>query len=183
MAEYCRQCCEFMDMGTEFMLPEGMCKEDEMTSVLCEGCGACYVDHKCNRIPHIVNMRDIPDKWTTLEHEEKRQIAAYVGRRSTGMSYGNPFTHLKSVAEKNGLIRVTSREEAVECYREWLEEEAPHHLSVLMARNDNKLEEQRKWILAHLDDLRWKHLFCWCSPERCHGEVLIDMAHPELKGA
>jgi hypothetical protein len=44
------------------------------------------------------------------------------------------------------------------------------------------IEKFRKWILtqpdlmAALPELKGKILGCWCSPQRCHGDVLLDLA-------
>jgi len=32
-------------------------------------------------------------------------------------------------------------------------------------------------LMAALPVLRSKHLVCWCAPERCHAEVLIELAN------
>src|SRR5262249_41455073 len=33
-------------------------------------------------------------------------------------------------------------------------------------------------LLAALPELAGKHLVCWCAPEACHGDVLIELANP-----
>jgi hypothetical protein len=45
MAEFCKQCTKalFFEDTNDF---EGLCGEDEMIQVLCEGCGPTYVDSK-----------------------------------------------------------------------------------------------------------------------------------------
>ena len=43
------------------------------------------------------------------------------------------------------------------------------------------IEKYKKWILTQqhlldsLDELEGKVLGCWCPPNRCHGEVLIEL--------
>lgn len=43
------------------------------------------------------------------------------------------------------------------------------------------LEEYRRYLLgrpdlmADLHELRGKTLCCWCSPEKCHGEILVEL--------
>jgi len=32
-------------------------------------------------------------------------------------------------------------------------------------------------LMAALPELRGKDLACWCSPEPCHGEVLLELAN------
>jgi hypothetical protein len=45
------------------------------------------------------------------------------------------------------------------------------------------IAQYRAWIvrqpslMAVLHELRGKHLVCWCAPERCHAEVLIELAN------
>jgi hypothetical protein len=31
-------------------------------------------------------------------------------------------------------------------------------------------------LLANLRELCGKNLICWCAPDRCHAEVLIELA-------
>lgn len=84
--------------------------------------------------------------------------AVYIGR---GSKWGNPFTHRRDVAEKhNGKVMlVGSREEAVERYAKYL---------------DSNTE-----LKSALSELHGKDLACFCSPDRCHGDVLIVRANPE----
>jgi len=48
---------------------------------------------------------------------------------------------------------------------------------------DHVIAKYRAWIvrqpalLAALDELRGKHLVCWCAPERCHADVLIELVN------
>jgi hypothetical protein len=41
----------------------------------------------------------------------------------------------------------------------------------------------RRWLqlqpdlLAALPELRGKDLVCWCAPEACHGDVLLELAN------
>ena len=45
------------------------------------------------------------------------------------------------------------------------------------------IAKYRTWIvdqpalMAALPELRGKDLLCWCAPERCHGDVLLDLAN------
>jgi|SRR6185369_6108165 len=36
---------------------------------------------------------------------------------------------------------------------------------------------QQAHLLAALPELRGKDLVCWCAPERCHGDILIELAN------
>jgi len=48
---------------------------------------------------------------------------------------------------------------------------------------DDVIAKYRAWIvqqpalIAALPELRNKDLVCWCSPSRCHAEVLIELAN------
>ena len=48
---------------------------------------------------------------------------------------------------------------------------------------DEVIAKYRAWIarqpslMAALGELRGKHLVCWCAPERCHADVLIELAN------
>ncbi|MNS17312.1 hypothetical protein D3C71_1205770 [compost metagenome] len=75
----------------------------------------------------------------------------YIGR---GSKWGNPFSHLESSLAK---YRVETREEAVECYREWIWTQPE--------------------LLASLDELKGKRLGCTCFPKPCHGDVLAELAN------
>jgi hypothetical protein len=61
--------------------------------------------------------------------------------------WGNPFV----------IGRSMTRAESVERYRAWLANQ-PH-------------------LLAALPELRGRDLVCWCSPEACHGDVLLELAN------
>ena len=36
---------------------------------------------------------------------------------------------------------------------------------------------QQPALLAALPELRGKDLMCWCAPEACHGDVLLELAN------
>lgn len=77
-------------------------------------------------------------------------FTVYIGR---GSIWGNPFSHLIGTKAQ---FKVETREEAIECYRSWLWTE---------------IREGRitKELLLTLDN---QILGCYCSPKRCHGEIL-----------
>jgi hypothetical protein len=59
--------------------------------------------------------------------------------------WGNPFV----------IGRDGTREEVVAKYRAWI--------------------VRQPALVAALHELRGKNLVCWCAPERCHAEVLIEL--------
>lgn len=50
MADFCKDCSIEL-FGEDFNDFAGLCKENEMIYVLCEGCGWVYVNHFGARIP------------------------------------------------------------------------------------------------------------------------------------
>jgi hypothetical protein len=61
--------------------------------------------------------------------------------------WGNPF-----VIGKDG-----DRDQVVKKYKEWVTQQ-PH-------------------LMGSLTELKGKVLGCWCSPNACHGDVLVDLAN------
>ena len=86
--------------------------------------------------------------------------AKRVGKHSTGTriyvgrpsKWGNPFV----------IGRDGSRNEVIAKYRAWI--------------------VQQPALLAALRELRGKDLVCWCAPERCHADVLIDLVAHDRGG-
>jgi len=78
--------------------------------------------------------------------------------------YGNPFTvnpnrKPGSFVNGQGYINVPSSNEALACFREYVE---------------LKLKDDPKW----LDELRGKDLACWCGLNKsCHADILLTMAN------
>lgn len=79
--------------------------------------------------------------------------AVYVGRPT---KWGNPFSHLEGTLAK---FVVDSRSEAIKNYRKWL------------------LSERPDLVAAAKAELKGKDLVCWCSPQDCHAEVLLEIAN------
>lgn len=80
----------------------------------------------------------------------KEPYDTYIGRPS---AWGNPFsTQASSLAE----YRVKDRETAIRLYREYA---------------IAKLELEPKW----LEPLRGKTLGCFCKPQGCHGDVIVEL--------
>lgn len=73
-------------------------------------------------------------------------------RIDRGTIWGNPYSHLPHSQAK---WKVDTREEAIEKYREYI-----------MNRPD---------LLARLDELKGKKLGCWCKPQSCHGDILVEL--------
>ena len=81
----------------------------------------------------------------------------YIGRPSC---LGNPYSHLeKTIA----AYKVGDREEAVDLYEVWLREQIRSNPEV----RQEMLKLYNKW-----QDEGELNLVCWCSPKRCHGDVI-----------
>lgn len=79
--------------------------------------------------------------------------AVYVGRDAPrfglkGSKWGNPFV----------IGRDGDRDEVIAKYAHWLD--GMMHNGIL-----------------DLDELQGKDLVCWCAPEKCHADVLIELAN------
>ena len=85
-------------------------------------------------------------------HGQVPRGAVYVGNAvgHVGLKaskWGNPFR----------IGRDGTRDEVIAKYRAWL--------------------GQQPDLMAALPELRGKDLACWCTPERCHAEVLRELAN------
>lgn len=93
-------------------------------------------------------------KMSKVVHCKKEPYDIYIGRPS---KFGNPFSHLPGTL---AIHKVDSREQAIEYFENYI--------------------RATPWLLkAAKDELKGKILGCWCSPQACHGEVLIKIANEE----
>lgn len=92
---------------------------------------------------------DVFLKTTVVNKYHKVPYDIYIGR---GSKWGNPFSHLDSALAQ---FRVKTREEAIEKYGEWI-------------------MTQPK-LLADLHELKGKTLCCYCKPQICHGDILVEL--------
>lgn len=82
-------------------------------------------------------------------HCMKEKYDVYIGRPGV---WGNPYSHDEGTLAK---FKVDSRDEAIDKYKEYI-------------LNNKKL-------MAKLPELKGKTLGCWCHPNRCHGDILIEL--------
>jgi hypothetical protein len=90
----------------------------------------------------------------------------YVGR---GSPLGNPFGHKPSAIAK---FKVETRAEAIEKYREWL---------VDAIESDPVVSQAFTNLVDFYKDFGGLVLSCWCSPKRCHAEVIAEMIEDACK--
>ncbi len=88
-----------------------------------------------------------------IVHCKKRKYDVYIGRPS---KWGNPF-----IIGQDG-----DRKTVVEKFDKWL-------YTGYNFGNAEATEEARLLILSSLKELEGKKLGCWCSPQLCHGDILI----------
>lgn len=43
------------------------------------------------------------------------------------------------------------------------------------------LSENPELVAQIVRELAGKHLVCWCKPKRCHGDIILLTANPELR--
>lgn len=73
--------------------------------------------------------------------------------------WGNPFSHVPNTKAR---WMCSSRNESVDRFHEWV------------LHSDDR---EAVWIREHISELEGKDLICWCTPRRCHGEVLMELAN------
>jgi hypothetical protein len=90
-------------------------------------------------------------------HVSREPVGAYVGRRMRGRQgspLGNPFK-VKSDDE---------RDAAIAQYETWLREK--------IAAGDREVIGELENLAKRFRQDEWLMLLCWCSPKRCHAEVI-----------
>jgi hypothetical protein len=87
----------------------------------------------------------------------------FIGRPSL---YGNPYSHMSNTA---ALYRTSSRDEAVNKYREYILNRRQHDDAFAQSLND----------LANKAKQGDVNLVCYCHPLRCHGQILKELLESE----
>lgn len=86
---------------------------------------------------------------TRVVNRRKSKYDVLIARPS---KWGNPFSHRPGA----NVIQVETREEAIAEYRRYLVHE-------------------RRDLMTQLPELEGKRLGCYCAPQSCHGDVLIEL--------
>lgn len=88
----------------------------------------------------------------------------YIGRDmsyyipgAVGSVWGNPFVVAKPGKKYKTNIKLYSLDESLIKYKQYI--------------------ESNPTLLARLHELNGKVLGCWCKPNRCHGDVLIELVN------
>jgi len=61
MADFCKQCSVDL-FGQDYEELKGLCKEGEMASAICEGCGFIHVNHLGECLSNCENDHNPPDQ-------------------------------------------------------------------------------------------------------------------------
>lgn len=88
-----------------------------------------------------------PKVWNVRDPKCPKD-AVYVGRPT---KWGNPFK----------IGRDRTRTQAINEFIEWIN------------------ETEQGWTLAEAarQELKGKHLSCWCAPQDCHADILLEVAN------
>lgn len=83
-----------------------------------------------------------------------------VKRADRNTPFGNPFR----------IGPDGTREDVVRKHKEWLEEWIYYGKEIVVRGAWNN-----KWVIEHLEELRGLIIGCWCKPEPCHVDTLIEL--------
>lgn len=103
------------------------------------------------------------------KHKDKYTIDdVYIGR---GSILGNPFTH-KDLGSTKAEVKVETRDEAIEKYREYM---------IHMIKTDLKFREAIVDLIHKLARGEDVKLVCFCKPKSCHGDVIKEIVEKYAK--
>lgn len=92
----------------------------------------------------VINIKAAPANWRS----DSRYV--YIGR---GSIWGNPYAFTDGTL---AAYKVANRAEAIAAYKAYITTGAGQHL------------------LEQLHTLRGKILICYCCPQACHGDTLVE---------
>jgi hypothetical protein len=105
-------------------------------------------------------VKYIRPKYKNLEEWMKNDNNVYIGR--AGVVFVNNVRCPKKASEFANPYRIGkdgTRDEVLEKYRIYIE---------------NRLKTDEN-LLNELKKLEGKNLGCWCSPDKCHGDILLEI--------
>ncbi len=108
-----------------------------------------------------VKVTNIRPKYQNLSEWMKNfDMNCYIGRKGVVFIDGSRFPLYDSIwANPYKITQEQSREQVLLLYAEYIEKKI---------ESDNNL-------INELLKLKGKNLGCWCKPECCHGDILIDL--------
>jgi hypothetical protein len=121
-------------------------------------------EQSMSKVPEVVNVKVgfIRPKYNNLAEWMADPDNLYIARAGIVFINGERFPKQNSpYANLNKIGADGTRDEVLAKYRDWITDE--------IACGRLSLEP-----LRHV-----KRLGCWCTPERCHGDILIDLLNGE----
>jgi hypothetical protein len=107
-----------------------------------------------------VSVKNIRPQYNNLsEWIANKDENVYIGRKGIVFINGSRYPKYDSVwSNPYKITSDQSREKVLELYSTYIEEKI---------KKDNLMQE--------LLNLQGKKLGCWCKPECCHGDILVDL--------
>lgn len=108
-----------------------------------------------------VKVKNIHPKYLNLdEWISDKEFNVYIGRARIVFIDGIRYPSNNSIWSNPYKITETqSREQVLNLYRAYIE---------------TKLKSDPE-LIKELNKLRGKKLGCWCKPEKCHGDILVEL--------
>jgi len=103
-----------------------------------------------------VKVKFIRPRYANLKQWCEDPANVYIGRRGVVFCDGERYPKANSIWANPFKLKQYSRRESLRLYEEYIE---------------NKINTDPLYNLTQLDG---KNLGCWCHPESCHGDILIE---------
>lgn len=103
---------------------------------------------------------------TRVVNIHKEKCTVFIGRKKSGMHWGNPFSHLPI---SRAVVVVKDREESIRAFDQWYAGDAYQEIE----------PERRTWMRNNIHVLHGEVLGCFCDPLACHGHSLARHAKAE----
>ena len=105
--------------------------------------------------------------YNVKSEEHNGPTAFYCGR---GSVLGNPYTHIKDKETKAKYV-VATRDEAIDKYARYFD---------IMYGSNVKFTEAVDEIYKHYKNGEDVYLGCYCHPQRCHCDIIVDRLRKKL---
>jgi len=112
-----------------------------------------------------VKVKNIRPKYDNLREWMEDPNNVYIGRHGVVFIDNERFPKQGSIFANPFTVKEYGREQVLEKYKIWLKEQI------------KKGKITKEQILA----LKGKSLGCWCHPEPCHGDVLVEFINEYSK--
>ena len=110
-------------------------------------------------------VKHIRPEYTDLQDWMNDENNIYIGRRGVVFIDKNRFPEKSSnFANPYKIGKDGTREEVLEKYKEYI---------IDKINNDHEL-------MRELNSMKGKTLGCWCFPERCHGNILLELIESHI---